>query len=334
MLQLFEDLLIHGEGGDGAGAAPGAAPGAEASGVQAPDAGEQQANRRPTKAERRAALEAKLEAERAAAQPQQNQQAAPQANKIPFEEIEKQYHDEIGAKIQSAIQGRFKNQTDNAEELNATKAELAESKALLAQLAAAQYDIHTGADGSVDVAAIKAKLLKTQAEEYAMENGVSEEFAEQRLTMENELREKDRQIREFQEAEQKRQQDAEQYAQFQRHRQQAEAFRQKMPGFDLVKEMESTPLFAHLLNCGVPVENAYYAAHHEELMAVGQQAAAMQAQRALATSIQAGQSMPTEGGLGRAPAASPQRVMDFKNRSRAEREAMHKAVQRGEKIYL
>ena len=332
---LFEDLLIHGEGGDGgAGAAPGAAPGPEAAGVQAPDAGEQKtANRRPNKAERRAALEAKLEAERAAAQPRQTQQAA-QPDRIPFEEIEKQYHDEIGAKIQSAIQGRFKNQADNSEELTSTKAELEKSKALLAQLAQAQYNIQPGEDGSVDIAAIEKQLNRSRAEEYALENGVSEEFAEERLQMEDKLREQERQLREFQAAEQKRQQDAEQYAQFQKHREQAEAFRQKMPGFDLLKEMESTPLFTHLLNCGVPVENAYYAAHHEELMATGQQAAAMQAQRALASSIQAGQSMPTEGGLGRSPASSPQRVTNPKQWTKAMREDVRRRVQRGEEIYL
>jgi flagellar hook protein FlgE len=329
---LFKDLFLHGEG-DGAGAAPGGtAPGAEAAGVTTPDAGEKTANRRPTKAERRAALEAKLEAERAAAQPQQS--AEPQQVKTPWEEIKKQYKDEYGKDVQSAIQGRFKNQADNAQELSSAKAELDKQSRLLAQLAESQYGIKPGADGKIDIAAIEQAARKAKAEEYALENGVSEEFAEQRLQMEAELAEKNRQLRELQAAEEARKRDELQYAQFQKHREQAEAFRQKVPGFDLLAEMEKTPLFAHLLSCGVPVENAYYAAHHDELMAVGQQAAAMQAQRALASSIQAGQSMPTEGGLGRSPAASPQRVMNFKGRSKAERDAFHKRVQRGEKIYL
>lgn len=327
---LFLNLLIHGEGGDGgAGAAPGAeAPGAEAAGVTVPDAGEQRQNRRPNKAERRAALEAQLAAERAAAQPQQNQPNAQQQGEKLYSE------EELNQRIQKAVTGRVKNLKDSEAELNTTREELKKSRDLLAQLAAAQYNIQPGANGEVDLAAIEQQLIKSRAADYAIENGVSEEFAEERLQMEDRLKEQDRQLKEFQEAEKKRQQDAEQYAMFQKHREQAEAFRQKMPGFDLLAEMEKTPLFAHLLNCGVNVENAYYAAHHEELMAVGQQAAAMQAQRALASSIQAGQSMPTEGGLGRSPAASPQRVMNFKGRSKAEREAFHKRVQRGEKIYL
>lgn len=325
---LFKDLFLHGEG-DGAGAAPGgAAPGAEAAGVTTPDAGEQTANRRPTKAERRAALEAKLEAERAAAQPQQNQPAAQQQEEKLYSE------EELNQRIQKAVTGRVKNLKDSEAELNTTKEELRKSRDLLAQLAAAQYNIQPGANGEVDLAAIEKQLIKSRAEDYAIQNGVSEEFAEERLQMEDRLKEQDRQLREFQEAENRRKQDELQYAQFQKHREQAEAFRQKVPGFDLLAEMEKTPLFAHLLSCGVNVENAYYAAHHEELMSVGQQAAAMQAQRALASSIQAGQSMPTEGGLGRSPAASPQRVMNFKGRSKAERAAMHKAVQRGEKFYF
>lgn len=114
---LFEDLFLHGEG-DGASAAPGnAAPGAEESGVTTPDAGEQTANRRPTKAERRAALEAKLQAERAAAQHQQNQQTAQQEEKLYTE-------DEVNQKIQKAVTGRVKNLKDFESELNATKEEL------------------------------------------------------------------------------------------------------------------------------------------------------------------------------------------------------------------
>lgn len=334
MFPLFKDLLIHGEGGDGgAGAAPGAeAPGAEAAGVTVPDAGEQRQNRRPNKAERRAALEAKLAAERAAAHPQQS--AQPQQQKTSWEEVKKQYHDEYGKDIQNAIQGRFKNQADNAQELSTAKAELEKQSKLLAQLAESQYGIKPGEDGKVDLAAIEKHLNKSRAEDYAIENGVSEEFAEERLQMEDRLKEQDRQLREFEEAEKKRQQDAAQFAMFQQHRQQAEAFREKVPGFDLVKEMESNPTFAKLIASGFPVETSYYAAHHEELMAVGQQAAAVQAQRALSANIQAGQSMPTEGGLGRSPAASPQRVTNPRQWTKAQRAEIRRRVQRGEEIYL
>lgn len=329
MFQLFNNLLIHGEGGDGASAAPVAASEAAESGVQTPDAGERKG--RLSKAERRAALEAKLKAEQAPAAPEEEPQK--QAEKTPWEEIKKQYKDEYGKDVQTAIQGRFKNQADNETELNTVRDTLAQREKLLSQLAATQFGIKPAADGALDFAAIEEAARKTRAEEYAVQHGVSDEFAAEKIQMEDELAEKDRRLRELEAAEKARQEDQERYAQFQKHRQQAEAFRQKMPGFDLVQEMESTPLFTHLLSCGVSVENAYYAAHHEELMAAGQKAAAMQAQRALSANIQAGQSMPTEGGLGRAPAASPQRIA-VQNLTREQRKALNRRALRGEEIVL
>lgn len=328
---FFINLMLHGgEGGDGASAAPdGETAGAEETGVTAPDAGER--TKRPNKAERRARMEAQLRAE---AQERAQTAAQPQPEKRPFDEIEQLYHDEIGQKIQTAIQGRFKNQTDNAEELNSTKAELEKQSKLLAALAESQYGIKPGADGKIDLAAIEGKVNQSRAEEYALENGVSEEFATERLEMEAKLEEQDRQLREFQAAEEQRKQDEALYEQFQQHREQAEAFREKMPGFDLVKEMESSPVFTRLISNGVGVESAYYAVHHKELMAVGQQAAAIQAQRALAASIQAGQSMPSEGGLGRSPAVNPGSVVDPHAFTKENRRELRRRVARGEKVYL
>ena len=153
---FFINLMLHGgEGGDGASAAPdGETAGAEETGVTAPDAGER--TKRPNKAERRARMEAQLRAE---AQERAQTAAQPQPEKRPFDEIEQLYHDEIGQKIQTAIQGRFKNQTDNAEELNSTKAELEKQSKLLAALAESQYGIKPGADGKIDLAAIEGKVI-------------------------------------------------------------------------------------------------------------------------------------------------------------------------------
>lgn len=328
---LFKNLLLHGgEGGDGASAAPGGdTAGAEETGVNTPDAGER--TKRPNKAERRARMEAQLKAE---AQERSQAVAQPQPEKRPFDEIEQLYHDEIGQKIQTAIQGRFKNQTDNAEELNSTKAELEKQSKLLAALAESQYGIRPGADGKIDIAAIEGKLNQSRAEEYALENGVSEEFASERLEMEARIEEQDRQLRELQAAEEQRQKDEADHARFLQHQEQAQAFREKMPGFDLIKEMEASPVFTRLINNGIGVESAYYAVHHKELMAVGQQAAAIQAQRALAASIQAGQSMPTEGGLGRSPAANPGSVVDPHAFTKENRRELRRRVARGEKVYL
>ena len=337
--ELFKNLLLHGgEGGDGASAAPGGetAAGAEETGVTTPDAGER--TKRPNKAERRARVEAQLKAE---AQERSQAVAQPQPEKRPFDEIEQLYHDEIGQKIQTAVTGRVKNLKDSEAELNSTKAELEKQSKLLAALAESRYGIKPGADGKIDIAAIEGKLKDDRVKEYAYDNGVSEEFAKERLDMEDKLEERDRQIeeqdrqlREFQAAEAQRQKDEADHARFLQHQEQAQAFREKMPGFDLIKEMEASPVFTRLINNGVGVESAYYAVHHKELMAVGQQAAAIQAQRALAASIQAGQSMPTEGGLGRSPAANPGSVVDPHTFTKEYRKELRRRQARGEKTYF
>jgi hypothetical protein len=341
---LFLNLLIHGEGGDGgAGAAPGAAPGAEETGVNVPiPEGKKPQNGHKAKmygrTERLPYEYGKEPPRQNAAEPDQATNAPPadqgKPERAPFTEIEKTYREEIGQKIQAAVQDRVKNLKDGQAELNAAREELNRNNRLLSALAERQYGIKTGADGKIDYAAIEAAELDSQAEDYAVENGTSMEEAKGKLKMEAELKEKDRIIAELQKAEKERKMGQERYAKFQRNTEQANAFREKVPGFDLLAEMEKSPEFANLLDYGFPVETAYYAVHHEELMAIGQQAAAIQAQRALTASIQAGQSMPSEGGLGRAPAANHQRITDPSKWDKKMRADVRKRVQRGEEIYL
>lgn len=333
MLDIFEDLQLHAEGGDGAGAAPGPAPGAEAPADNAPVAGENkpQGKRQVRKYGQSERLNYEYGLDPNDVNPAGQQNAG---KPMSYEEFKKQFHDEIGKDIQAAVQGRFKNQQDNAAELANARTALDERDVLLAQLAS-QLGINPGADGKADLNAIRESVGRNRVQEYALENGVSEEYAEKAVAMSDKLDEQDRQLREYKMAEEARQKSEESYRLVQEHRRQAEEFRKKVPNFDLESEVRNNELFAHLIvNCGVGVENAYYAAHHEELMKIGQQAAAMQAQRALAESIKAGQSMPIEGGLGRAPAASPQRVVDFRNWTPAMQRDVDEQVKRGKKIYL
>lgn len=330
MFQLFKNLFLHGEG-EGDGAAPGAeAPGAEATtGVQSPDAGEK--NRRLTKAERRAQLEQKLQAEAQAQQPQQPQQ---QPARAPWEEIKKQYKDEYGKDVQTAIQGRFKNQADNEAELASIKETLAKREALLTRLAKDKYGMKADDKGAIDYDAFEKTVDDDDElyEERAAERGWSTDTEKYVSGLERKAEELKQMQEQQRQAAEKEAMEREQYARFQQHKAQAEAFAQKVPGFDLVKEMQASPEFARLLSYGVNVESAFYAIHHEELMAVGQQAAAQQAQQALASRIQAGQSMPMEGGLSKAPAANPQRTVNPKNMTREERRALNKRAMRGEYI--
>lgn len=335
LLDLFTNLLIHNEGGDGAGAATGTAAGTEAAGVTAPDAGEKKQEKAKPKKYGRAerlpyeyGLAPKAQQEAPA---EQKEAAHTETAKRPWDEVKNDYKDEIA----QIVQGRVKNLKDSEAELSTTKAELEKRDTLLAQLAEAQYGIKPDADGKLDYAALEQEMIKARAQRYAEEHGVSDEFAEERVRQEAQIEEQRRQLDAYRMAEEARQQDAAAYALVQKHLKQAEEFRKKVPNFDLKAEIDNNELFRHLVtNCGVGVENAYYAAHHEELMAAGQQAAAQQAAQALASRIQAGQSMPTEGGLGRAPAANPQRVVNPKQWTKEMRADVRRRVQRGEDIYL
>lgn len=320
---LFMDLLLHGEGGDGAGAAPGeAAPGAEASAETTPVAGE---NRRLTKAERRARAEQAIKAEQAQARPQPAKPAEQQTDtRIPYEEIKKMYP-EIGKDIEAAVTGRVKN----------LHADVERRDKLLASMAKRTYGIEPGEDGKIDLDLIESQehdqSFDERVQEFACENGVSDEFAAKAVKMEEDLAEKTRQLDEIRMEQKAREENDAMAALVQKHLREADEFRKIMPGFNLAAEVESNPLFKHLIvNCGVGVESAYYAAHHRELMAMGQQAAAIQAQRAAAASIQAGATMPSEGGLGRSPAADPGRAVDVSANWRE----LKRRHQRGEKVYL
>lgn len=338
MKHLFEDLYRHNEGGSGASAAPGPADGAEAAGVTAPDAGESkpQATKR-NRRDHRLPYEygsPKNDIQAQAAGKETTSAQTETAERRPYDEIKALYKDEIGQDIATAVTGRVKNLKDSESELKKAQAEIERRDRLLAEFAGAKYNIRPGDDGKLDLDAIEQARKKDRAAEYAMEHGTSEEYAERHLAMEDDLAEKNRQLAEYRMAEEARKQDAATHAMVKRHIQEAEAFRQKIPSFDLQQEIEGNKLFAHLIiNCGVGVENAYYAAHHEELMAAGQQAAAMQATQALATRIQAGQSMPLEGGIGRSPAAKQTRITSPKNLTKEMRKDIRERVNRGEKIF-
>lgn len=312
MLHFFKNLLLFGEGGDGAGAAPEGAPeaGAENTGVNVPDAGEQTVSRRLTKAERRAQLEEKLKAEQQAQTPKQEAPAETpkETPKEDYKTVKERYKTEIGQDIQTAIQGRFKGVKD-------TETRLKEAEALLAQLSGNKYGIKPGDDGRLDLAAVRNAMQADDDlfEEKANELGTSIETARRYAEMEQQLA-----------AMQAERKNREEYAAYQQVLQQAEAAKKLFPNLDLNTEM-GNPNFARLIRSGVPVETAYRVIHDAEITAGAMQFAAQQAKQQASDAIQAGANRPSEGGLGRtAPANIQPRVND-----KAWREAVKRDARRG-----
>lgn len=312
MLHFFKNLLLFGEGGDGAGAAPEAAPeeNAEQTGVSVPDAGEQAPSRRLTKAERRAQLEEKLKAEQQAQTPKQEAPAETpkETPKEDYKTVKERYKAEIGQDIQTAIQGRFKGVKD-------TETRLKEAEALLAQLSGNKYGIKPGDDGRLDLAAVRNAMQQDDDlfEEKANELGTSIETARRYAEMEQQLA-----------AMQAERKSREEYAAYQQVMQQAEAAKKLFPNLDLNTEMVN-PNFARLIRSGVPVETAYRVIHDAEITAGAMQYAAQQAKQQASDAIQAGANRPSEGGLGRtAPANIQPRVND-----KAWRESVKRDARRG-----
>ena len=167
-------------------------------------------------------------------------------------------------------------------------------------------------------------------QQKAADLGVTEDVAKQ-LT----------ELQEFQQqAEAKEQEDAARL-EFQQHmmklQEQAMELRQIVPDFDLNRELENED-FVRMTSpmAGLTVQQAYYAVHHDELMAAMGQAAVNQAQQRLANAIRANQQRPQESGADGMQAAPPP-VRRYSELTRAEREAVkqriRRAAARGEKVY-
>lgn len=117
---------------------------------------------------------------------------------------------------------------------------------------------------------------------------------------------------------------------------QGEALKATFPTFDLRQELKN-PTFARLVSPGVglSVEDAYYSVHRKEIQAASMQVAAKKTAEKISASIQSGGKRPDElGASSKAPSVS---TFDYRNASRAEREALKKQIRdaaaRGEKLY-
>lgn len=319
MLRFFDNLLIFGEGGDGgAGAATGGAPAgqaADATGVSVPDAGEQ---RRLSKEERRARLEQRLQAEQAQAQTQQPQQAqAPEQTEPSFQELIKgKYKKEYGEALQAAIQGRFKG-------IREAEARSNRMEEMFARMVGKHYDLHPGEDGKLDLDAVQhAMEADDDLYNLAAELGTSVETARKIDAMQKQI----------QAAEQERKAQ-ENYARYLFLQNAAQEAQKTYPDMN-VEETARDPRFQRLLEVLSPAA-AYHALHQVELTTNAMQYAVDTTKAGISASIQAGQSRPSEGGLGRQAPANTTRINKSpREMTREERAAIRRRAARGEEVYM
>lgn len=319
MLQFFKNLLIFGEGGDGAGAAPAASADGQAadeSGRISPDAGE---SRRLTRAERRARLEATLKAEQAQQEQQASQAQVPVTNAPAEQSPEDAFRGLINGQYKEQFDkimtGRFAKAKQTENELEAARVEIARRDELLAQLAK-EHGIEPGEDGKVNLEAIERYRKQARVEEYALENGVSDELAKKHVSMLDELATQKQQIQKMQDEQRER----ENYAAYLRIKGAAEEAQKTFPDMDVAATVND-PKFAHLIKVLSPAA-AYSALHQMDLTSKAMQYAVTTTRAAAASTIQAGMARPVEGGLGRAaPAKIQANVQDKAWRDQVKRDA-------------
>lgn len=331
LLQLF-----GGEGG-ASGAAAGDGAGASDAGVNSADAGHQRLlelgvpEDKIRKRAKNPAAKLPEGAVRTAPQMQQpqvkEQAAAAEPTEEPKQDTPKRMTwDEIMAdpeynkQMQATVQGRLKATKQQADNL----AKLAPALEILAK----SYGLDPV---NMDYEALSKAIHEDDNlyEERAEAMGVSKDVAR-----------KLDQYEMAQQRQQRQQQDAIRQQAMQRHfthlEQQAEEMKAMYPGFDLREEMKN-PVFARMVSPGsnVPVRNAYYAVHHDQMQAATMQAAAQKTAEKISKSIQAGANRPAENGTsGQAASVT---TFDYRKASKAQRDALKREIlaagARGEKLY-
>lgn len=294
------------EGGDAAGTAGSDGGGSEAAENDLPAAGETLADGTKVDAQLAAAIESQVKKHpelrkkyagvrgqdkapkaQPAENPEKDAKTGEDSRRQKWEELKKgEFADFFGQDMQKGIQDRFKNQKDANKQLK----KLAPMLEVLRQRAGVESD-----DDLIKQIMDDDSLYEQEANERGMTIEALKEFK----AMEKELTER-------KEAEKQSLEDRMLRQHFEKLVHQADELRQRIPDFDLRKELEN-PLFLQMTSkdVGVPVEAAYFAIHHDEMMpqaiAMGVRQGVMKA----AESVKANGSRPAEGAMQGNTAAAP-----------------------------
>lgn len=181
---------------------------------------------------------------------------------------------------------------------------------------------------NLDLASLGDSILRKNAEDSDEETASSMGISVDTL----------RKIRDSNRAEQETIQDKRLREHAERVIRESEELKKVIPGFDLMAERQNNEVFRRMVDNPdnpVPLEVAYRAVHHNELVNTAVQEAIKQTSQKMANSVQSGKNRPDEAGAARqAPSVA---TFDYSKASKAEREALkariREAAARGEKIY-
>ena len=262
-----------------------------------------------------------------AAAPEQADVQSGAADRRSWDEVRAEYKSDFDAEVQNIVQQRVKKEQERAQQYVDRDMKLSP----MIEFFAKRYGLDAE-NLDYDQLLDKFKEDNSLSQERAVEMGTTEEVAHKLdlAEIEEQRQAREKKAREQQLADAfKRQQVNDHFTNLQ---QQAAELQAKIPGFNLMAELENDA-FAELTRPGskVSVEQAYYALHPEFREAEAQ-SVAQRATQAVASSVRAGQSRPAENGT---QAASVSKV-SYRNMSKQDREALKQRIyaagQRGEHL--
>ena len=211
------------------------------------------------------------------------------ADRKPWEEVKAGYKAEYDAEVQGIVQKRLKNSQAQLQELTDREEKIAPVIDFLAQ----RYGLDA-ANLDYDELLEKFRGDNSLSSERALEMGTTDEVAHRLDLMEQEEQRQARK-QQLQQAFDSQRRALDQ--RFDELNAQAQEFAQKVPGFDLMAELQNNPAFATMTQPGSPVtvEQAYYATH-PEFRQREVESVAKRATEAVASSVRAGASRPQENG--------------------------------------
>ena len=227
------------------------------------------------------------------------------------------YKKEFDAKVQDAINRRFRNQQD-------LQGRIDQMNPLLTMLAQ-RYEVPPGENGELDYTALQQKILDDDSmyEDEAFKRGMDvKDFKHMRqLEIENDR------LSRMAEATAREEQNRREFNQLV---EQGEALRQIYPDFDLGVELQN-PDVARLLHAGVPLQAVYEVVHKDEILAGGMQYAVQRTKEQVSRSIQSGMSRPAENGTS-SQAAGDAGTVDPRKFTRQDFAEIRERVKRGERV--
>lgn len=237
--------------------------------------------------------------------------------KAAFEQLIKgDYKDEYNARVQEAINKRFK--------ANDAVAERQKSLAPILEILGNKYGVDASDIDKMDLNALSKAIMDDDSyyEQEAIEKGISVEALKNIKRMEAE----NKQMKEAIAQRQKQDQTRQAYEELLR---QSDEVAKVYPAYNLATEM-ANPKFARLVANGIDARTAYEVVHREEIQPAMAQYIANQTAQRISNDIQSGSRRPAENGANSQSATVVK--TDVTKLTKADREEISRRVARGERI--